>query len=83
MEVIVTANAAAQIEKLSPRIKRQIWENIAELANFPNCTGIKKLTGGRRGQWVKRAGDYRIVFEVDFANDRIIILEVFHRGDGY
>jgi mRNA interferase RelE/StbE len=43
---------------------------------------VRKLAG-REAEWRLRVGDYRIVFERDNQQHRLVVLRVRHRQDAY
>ena len=59
----------------------RVRDVIAALAGNPRPVGCKKLVG--RDGWRIRQGDYRVVYEVDDLNQRVVILDVGHRRDVY
>ncbi|GAC1652315.1 MAG: hypothetical protein NVS4B8_27610 [Herpetosiphon sp.] len=51
---------------------------LATVPRPPNCT---RLTG--RDGWRIRIGEYRIVYDIDDQNQRVIIIRVGQRGSVY
>jgi mRNA interferase RelE/StbE len=47
----------------------------------PDLPGCKNLTG--RDGWRIRAGDYRVIYEIDDAGQTVTVLHVGHRRDIY
>ena len=54
---------------------------IRALARNPRPPGCLKLAG--REGWRVRAGDYRIIYEIDENRRMVLILHVGHRRDVY
>lgn len=79
-----STKAARQIRKIDDKRKRQgIFAEVQQLARWPNCTGdIKRLQG--RDDYRLRAGDYRVIFEIDQSGKTIIITitQVEKRNEG-
>lgn len=82
-EVFVTTRAEKEIEALPIHIQVLIWEAILELTNFPNVPNIKKLQGFT-STYRRRVGDYRIIFEVQEEEKKVIlVIKVAHRKEVY
>ena len=71
------------LEKLEENYKRKIIEVIDKLEDFPKVRlDIKKLKG-QENKFRFRVGDYRIIFELDKENRRIIIRDLGRRESIY
>ena len=81
MHVGLTAEAAAQYDRLPRSIQPRIDSLIVRLAQWPNVSGVKPLTGPLVGNFRIRTGDYRIVFRV--LADKIIVWKIGNRKDVY
>jgi mRNA interferase RelE/StbE len=44
--------------------------------------GTVKLAG-QPSRWRVRVGDYRIIYEVDDAEDQVLVLRIAHRREAY
>jgi len=55
---------------------------IVALADDPRPSGVRKLVGSER-DWRIGIGEYRVVYEIDDAADRIVVMVVAHRRDVY
>jgi mRNA interferase RelE/StbE len=54
------------------RKRRNIYAEVQQLANWPNCPGdIKRLQG--RDDYRLRTGDQRVIFEIDQSGTPIIV----------
>lgn len=72
--------AAKTLEKLDIGIRRQIKKKLKELKEFPEQRG-KHL---RYTQfWSLRIGDYRVIYEINEKEKRIIVLFIGHRNNVY
>lgn len=78
--VVYTKTAAEDIRKLDPVAKKRIKNKIEIYLQSP-LTYAKKLTDLKIGTYRWRAGNYRIVFDIDGKN--IVILRVGHRREIY
>lgn len=74
-----TENALDELNKLESSISKRIVKKIDELSENPYSKNIKKLKG--IGGFRLRAGDYRVIFEVE--KNKIYILKVGHRKNIY
>jgi mRNA interferase RelE/StbE len=77
MTVHITMKAHKQISKLSKQDMASIYESLESLKDWPNISGVKKLTGmpGYR----LRIGQYRAFFEV--SGNVITVTEVKRRNE--
>jgi mRNA-degrading endonuclease RelE of RelBE toxin-antitoxin system len=80
MEVVITPQAAEQIDRLPKVIRARMYALVRRLRAWPNVSGVKALTGNLAGRYRARTGDYRLQFYV--ARDRLIVERVGHR-DGF
>ena len=75
-EVFVLPRAQKELANLPKQNYARVRDLISTLADNPRPTGCKKLTG--REGWRVRSGDYRLVYEIDDSNKRVIVLDVGH-----
>ena len=80
-EVFILPRAQKELAHLPKQNYGRVRDLISNLADNPRPTGCKKLTG-RQG-WRVRSGDYRVIYEIDDSNKRVIVLDVGHRKDIY
>jgi mRNA interferase RelE/StbE len=81
-EVIVLRPAEKEIRRLAPKIRRQVCEKLVGLETNPRPQDMKLLRGVEGGYRVD-SGEYRILYEIDDAQKRVIIRVVKHRKDVY
>lgn len=62
-------------QKLTKRIESYLSQSPRELG--------KLLSGAYKGLYRYRYGDYRIIYQIDAANKKVIILEIGHRKEVY
>jgi len=54
---------------------------VLNLSQDPRPQGCKELTG--REAWRIRVGDYRVIYEIDDAQQKLTVLHIGHRRDVY
>lgn len=79
--ILIVPSAEKEIAHLPNYLIQRIRENISILKTNPYPPNSKKLKGDEG--WRLRAGDYRIVYDVDKKLKRVIIRIVRHRKDVY
>jgi mRNA interferase RelE/StbE len=67
--------------KLPPDLKRRIDHQVKTLEAQPY--GGKRLRGEFEGSYSFRVGDYRVIYQLDEATRRIVLLTVAHRRTVY
>ena len=80
-EVFILPRAQKELANLPKQNYARVRDLISTLAGNPRPTGCKKLMG--REGWRVRSGDYRVIYEIDDRNKRVIVLDVGHRRDIY
>lgn len=78
--VTLLRTAALQLGELPKPIKGRMVELLVRLADWPDVSGAKPLSGNLAGHYRLRTGDYRLQFRVE--TDRVIVEQVGHR-DGF
>lgn len=61
---------------------RRVSAAVLDLMNSPRARGAKKLAGSAT-DWRIRVGDYRIIYEIDDAAQRVRVWHVGHRREVY
>jgi len=79
--VVVTERVRKIILKLPPGIASRIENSLLTLEEDPRPPGCKKLKG-RQGYRI-RVGDYRVIYEIEDAILRVIVIDLGHRKDIY
>ena len=72
--------AAKQVGQLPKPVKARVIELIARLAEWPEVSGAKPLSGNLAGHFRLRTGDYRLQFKLD--KGAVVVEQVGHR-DGF
>jgi mRNA-degrading endonuclease RelE of RelBE toxin-antitoxin system len=77
--VTMTAEAAGQFAAC-PRRQATYDATLERLSNWPNVSGVKRLSGDLANHCRLRTGDYRMQFRVE--GERVIVEKIGHR-DGF
>ena len=77
--VLLSPKAARSLKKLQRSVGRNVVESLKELEQSPE-TG-EQLKPSRF--WKIRAGNYRVINEIDRPSNRIIVLFIGHRKNVY
>ncbi|MDQ5844038.1 MAG: type II toxin-antitoxin system RelE/ParE family toxin [Acidobacteriota bacterium] len=80
-EVLILRRAQKQLSNVPKSNYARIRDLIASLASNPRPVGSKKLTG--RDVWRLRSGNYRVIYEIDDRERRVVVLDVGDRKDVY
>lgn len=79
-EVVFDPKARDKLKDFDKGIREKILKRIRKLEDRPEHFG-KPLTG--IDLWVLRAGDYRVIFDLNQDEKRVEILRVGHRRNVY
>ncbi len=74
---------AKQLHDLPPPIFRRLDKAILALKSKPRPPGSRKLRRSAIGDYRLRAGDYRVIYDIDDERCEVVILRVMHRRDIY
>ncbi len=80
--VHMRSSAERERRRLQGHIRQRINRHLLQLEAEPRPSGVEKLVG-RSNSWRIRVGDYRILYEIDDTNQRVIIHRIAHRRDVY
>lgn len=78
--ITLTAEAAKQLGELPKPIKARMLDLLVRLADWPEVSGAKPLSGRLAGNYRLRTGDYRLQFRLE--DEQVIVEQVGHR-DGF
>jgi mRNA interferase RelE/StbE len=81
-EVYVEKSAENDLKRLPTTTFHRIISKIKALAENPRPSGCRKLTGSKN-DWRIRAGDYRVLYEIDERAKAVRIMRVPHRREAY
>lgn len=76
------ASVDRDLEKLHPAQTPSILKKLESLAENPVPRGCKKLVETERTYRI-RVGNYRIIYQIDYARKVIMIYYIRHRKDAY
>ena len=79
--VRILRRAQKELASLPDETLERLVEAIRGLGEDPRPAGCRRLSG--RGGWRIRAGDYRVIFEVDDSAQTVTVLHVGHRRSVY
>ena len=82
-QVLVTPRAQKDLKKIDRFQVKRLDAVLLKLENMPYPPGVKRLIAENVAQYRVRVGDYRILFDVDEKNKKVLILRVGHRKDIY
>lgn len=80
-ELLILPRAQKELSGLPSSTCGKVVAAIRKLGDAPRPRGSRKLTG--RDGWRIRAGDYRIVYEIDDGSHLVTVLHIGHRRDVY
>jgi len=79
--VTILRPARRSLERLHPKVRRQIYEKLRQLERNPRPQDVKSLRG-RAGYRVD-SGEYRILYEIDDREKGVAVRVIKHRKDVY
>lgn len=80
-EVRLTDRAIAGFDNLPLVVQRQVTHKLEVLADWPNVSGLKRLSEMWAGYWRVRTGDYRIIFQP--TAEEVLVVRIGHRRNVY
>jgi len=80
--VLVPKPVRKQLDALPPAVRRRILDKILELQNDPRPPGCVKLRAHQREHRI-RIGDYRVRYEIDDTESKVLLLHCKDRKDVY
>ena len=81
MTVLLTPEAQADFDALPVVIKARVLQIFERLAQWPNVSGAKALSGAWAGHYRIRTGDWRVIFRV--VTPKVVVVRIKHRSDVY
>jgi mRNA-degrading endonuclease RelE of RelBE toxin-antitoxin system len=78
--VTLVYDAATQLGDLPKPIKARMVELLVRLADWPDVSGAKALSGNLAGHYRLRTGDYRLQFRIE--RGQVWVEQIGHR-DGF
>lgn len=82
--VVLKRKAVKAIDKLDSTTQKRIKSFIKDLKHRENPRQYgRALTGGFKGLWRYRVGDYRLICQIKNNEVTILVLEIGHRKEVY
>jgi len=83
-QVILMPEAQADIKRLDPAVQMRILDKLNWLGENARLLRHQALQGQEwSGCFKYRIGNYRIIYQVDWSAERLLVLKVGHRRDVY
>lgn len=82
-KIRILDEATQELAKLDQITSRRIVQRIKWLADNLEVTRLEMLTGDLAGFYILRVGDYRVVYEVLWDEQSILIHAIAHRSKIY
>jgi mRNA interferase RelE/StbE len=80
--LLIKRSAERDLRRLPGVFFQRVNERILSLRDDPRPPGVRKLVGAREG-WRIRAGDYRILYQIDDDAQTVTIVRIKHRREAY
>ncbi|MDN4482067.1 type II toxin-antitoxin system RelE family toxin [Demequina lignilytica] len=77
-----TRRAAREVAGLDRVPRKRVLDAIERLGRDPRPAGARRLVGAE-GVWRLRAGDYRVIYEIDDDVITVTVIRVAHRREVY
>jgi len=81
-EILLERNAERDLKKLPKVMFDRVVLGIKSLAQNPKPHGSRKIIGSK-SDWRIRAGDYRVIYEIDEEGRAVRIMRIRHRREAY
>jgi mRNA interferase RelE/StbE len=80
---VLSAKAMKSLDRLDKKTEQRVQNRLDELANNPIDPRISKHLETVEFRRYSRVGDWRLIFEIDEDNQRILIITIQHRSRVY
>jgi mRNA interferase RelE/StbE len=81
-QVTITATAVKERSRLNSAVQARVDAALRGLYQDARPPGAKKLSGSKH-DWRIRVGDYRVLYEVNDADELVTIWRIAHRREVY
>jgi mRNA interferase RelE/StbE len=81
-EIFIEKKAEKDLRKLPKNYKNKIIQKILELKYNPKPKEARKITSSDNYYRI-RVGDYRIIYEINYKENKIFIFRIRHRKEAY
>ncbi len=83
-QVILTPEAQTDVKRLDPALQTRILDKLEWMEQNAELLRHQALRGKEWGGCFKyRVGDYRIIYQVEWSTEKLVILKVGHRREVY
>lgn len=83
-EVLLSAEALRVYERAQPPLARKLNRCLENLSLSPRLhPNIKPLSGQFAGCWRYRAGEWRVVYQIDDGRRQVWVVNIKHRREAY
>jgi mRNA interferase RelE/StbE len=79
--ILIERVAQKNLSKIPQPHRGRLIDAIRNLADTPRPSGVKKLSG--RNAWRIRAGNYRVIYEIDDKESTLLVVTLGDRKDVY
>ena len=79
----IKQSAVRELAKIPKAQRRLVSRKIDALANDPHPKGHRKLKGRQEEAYRIRAGDYRIIYQVQEKKLTVFVIRIGHRKEVY
>jgi mRNA interferase RelE/StbE len=79
--ITILRRAQKELAQLPMEVYPRVRDAIRDLGQDPRPGGCRKLTA--RDGWRIAVGDYRVIYEIDDAQQVVTVVHVGHRRDVY
>ena len=81
-KVLVGRSAEKDFKKIPQELKKNLVRLIADLSKNPRPARVRKIVNSKN-LYRLRAGDYRVVYEIDDRRKTVSIFRIRHRKEVY
>ncbi len=81
-QILLAKSASRELQRLPVKTQERVVDALESMQSNPRPPGCKKLVGSTN-LWRVRAGDYRIIYEVDDDKRIVDVNAIRHRSDAY
>ncbi len=81
--VVLSRTAANKLRKMDRGVALRLLKRLKRLAEQMPEASLEPLKGDWKGSYKLRVGDYRIIFQVDWENQQIVVEDIDHRSRIY
>ena len=79
--IAIANSAQKELKRIPPEQQRRVADAIDQLRETPIHRGVKKLHGKHSDTFRIRAGNFRIIYEIE--GETVAILKIADRKDAY